>query len=61
VPEFQLTYEPDHRQAIASSWPESINDHAASEDWGWKPQLDLEQMTEVMLEAFQNRVVHIEP
>src|SRR5690606_32616358 len=49
-PGFQIKYEPDFRQAIADSWPSSIDDSAARKDWGWKHEFDMERMTEVMLE-----------
>lgn len=48
-PGFQVTYEPDFRQAIAESWTESIDDSTARNDWGWKPAFDLAKMTEDML------------
>ena len=50
IPEFTITYEPDFRQKIADSWPASIDDHQAREDWGWKHKYDLETMTKDMLE-----------
>ena len=50
IPEFTIDYSPDFRQAIADSWPASIDDTHARTDWGWKHEFDLEQMTEVMLE-----------
>ncbi len=53
LPEFKCTYEPDFRQQIAESWPESIDDGAASEDWGWKPAYDLERMTADMMEQLK--------
>lgn len=49
IPEFAISYKPDFRQAIADSWPKSIDDRAAREDWGWKPQFGLEEMTEDIL------------
>jgi len=50
IPEFEISYEPDFRQTIADSWPQSINDQEARADWGWKDKFSLEQMTEIMLE-----------
>jgi len=50
LPEFELTYQPDYRQAIADSWPSSIDDTSAQQDWGWKAQFDIDQMTQVMLD-----------
>ena len=50
IPEFSMTYKPDSRQAIADSWPQSIDDSVANKDWGWKPQYDLSLMTKDMLD-----------
>ena len=50
IPEFVCEYEPDFRQAIADSWPRTIDDSAAREEWGWVPQYDLPAMVTDMLE-----------
>jgi nucleoside-diphosphate-sugar epimerase len=49
IPEFEMAYAPDFRQAIADSWPKSINDAPARIDWGWEPSFELEEMTEDIL------------
>ncbi|MCB0585837.1 MAG: NAD-dependent epimerase/dehydratase family protein [Phaeodactylibacter sp.] len=49
-PAFEVSYKPDFRQEIASSWPESIDDSYAREHWGWKPQYGLPEMASDMLE-----------
>ncbi len=48
-PNFEINYKPDFRQKIASSWPHSIDDTEAREEWGWNPSFDLGKMTEEML------------
>jgi len=48
-PDFKITYEPDFRQQIAASWPQSIDDSRAREDWGWQPAYDLKSMTADMI------------
>jgi nucleoside-diphosphate-sugar epimerase len=55
IPEFVCNYKPDFRQAIADSWPKSIDDTSAREEWGWKPAYDLASMTEDMLEKLGKR------
>lgn len=55
MPEFEIDYKPDFRQAIADSWPESIDDSAAREEWGWKPSYDLDAMTKDMLENIKKK------
>jgi nucleoside-diphosphate-sugar epimerase len=50
IPEFEITYQPDSRQAIAESWPQSIDDSVAANDWNWKPEYNLQSMTRDMLE-----------
>ena len=49
LPNFKISYAPDFRQKIAESWPGSIDDSAAQEDWGWKLEYDMAKMTEDML------------
>ncbi len=56
IPEFEISYNPDHRQKIADSWPASIDDSVARSDWGWKPEFDLEKMTEMMLVNLKNKL-----
>ena len=50
IPEFEITYHPDFRQKIADSWPASIDDSAAREDWNWSHQFDISSMTKDMLD-----------
>jgi nucleoside-diphosphate-sugar epimerase len=49
MPEFEISYKPDFRQAIADTWPNSIDDSAAREEWGWNHEYDLDKMTKDML------------
>ncbi|MCK5260734.1 MAG: NAD-dependent epimerase/dehydratase family protein [Thermoplasmatales archaeon] len=55
IPEFTCNYKPDFRQAIADSWPRSIDDSVAREEWGWKPEYDLPTMTKDMLDKLIKR------
>lgn len=53
IPQFEIDYEPDFRQAIADSWPSSIDDTNAQEDWDWKHEFDLETMVDAMIEGIK--------
>lgn len=54
IPDFSIRYKPDYRQQIADSWPQSIDDSVARNDWGWKHEYDLARMTEDMLNNLQS-------
>lgn len=56
IPEFELSYDVDpDRQAIADSWPNSLDDTAAREEWGWDPKFDLDAMTRDMLKELSKK------
>lgn len=55
LPNFKISYSPDFRQEIAKSWPESIDDSKAKEDWNWQHSFDLERMTKVMLKNLMEK------
>ncbi|MDG6915648.1 MAG: NAD-dependent epimerase/dehydratase family protein, partial [Nitrososphaerota archaeon] len=55
VPGFRCEFVPDFRQKIADSWPESVDDGRARNDWGWKPKYDLASMTEDMIKELAAR------
>lgn len=57
IPDFEISYKPDFRQAIAESWPQSIDDTVAKNDWGWKPEFDLVKMSRDMIANVQ--AIHI--
>ena len=54
IPGFTIDYDPDYRQEIADSWPASLDDSKAREDWGWEPRFDLALTTREMLTRLQN-------
>jgi len=55
IPKFKCDYKPDFRQAIADTWPKTIDDSTARKEWGWKPDYDLEVMIKDMLEKLGKR------
>ncbi len=56
-PNFEIIYKPDFRQAIADSWPKSIDASVAEHDWGFKPTFDLAKMTEIMLQEIESKTI----
>jgi hypothetical protein len=56
IPDFRIGYKPDFRQAIADTWPHSVDDTIASADWGFKQSFDLEKMTSIMLDEIRNKL-----
>ena len=54
ITNFKIEYKPDFRQSIADSWPGSIDDSVARQDWGWQPAFDLKKMTQSMLENLRS-------
>lgn len=59
IPDFTISYAPDFRQAIADSWPQSIDDQMARQDWNWQPQFDLARMTTDMLSHLQEQYLEV--
>ncbi|MEM2143686.1 MAG: L-threonine 3-dehydrogenase [Candidatus Thorarchaeota archaeon] len=57
IKDFEIAYEPDFRQKIADSWPETIDDSVARQEWGWKPDFDLASMTEDMIRVLSKRLI----
>lgn len=55
VPEFKISYNSDYRQNIADSWPKSIDDSRAREDWGWAHKFDIKKMSENMLNSLHTK------
>ncbi len=56
VPALRVTYEPDFHQAIADSWPQTIDDSQARRDWGWTPEYDLQRMCDVAVVELGKRL-----
>ena len=56
-PDFTISYNPDFRQAIADSWPHSIDDREARQDWGWQQKYGLNELVDVMLTNLEKTLV----
>ena len=58
MPDFKMIYEVDTlKQSIADSWPDSLDDSCARQEWGWQPQYDLQKMTVDMLDKLKARLI----
>jgi nucleoside-diphosphate-sugar epimerase len=55
-PDFTIDYEPDFRQKIADSWPASIDDSSAREDWNWSNDFDISSMTNEMFKNLKEKI-----
>ena len=55
-PDFECEYKPDFRQKIAETWPRTIDDSCARQEWGWKPDYDLEKMVEDMMKRLSKKL-----
>ena len=56
IPEFEIHYKSDYRQAIADSWPQNIDDSVAFKDWNWKSSVNLQEMTSDMLKNIETLI-----
>ncbi len=57
IPAFKISYEPDFRQSIADSWPHSIDDSLARNDWNWNPKYNFESLVKNIIEGFKKKVL----
>lgn len=58
APDFEISYKPDFRQQIAEGWPQSINDSQARNDWGWRPQFGLTEMTQALYQGVKQKLAN---
>lgn len=56
-PDFEIEYQPDFRQKIADSWPDSIDDTAARRDWGWMPDYGIKELAKTMITNLKSTIV----
>jgi len=57
IPEFKINYAPDFRQKIADSWPKSIDDSSARNDWGWKEKYDTKALVKTMIDNVDTKLI----
>ena len=55
IPNFEISYKGDFRQAIADSWPQSLDDSNARKDWNWSHEFGLDQMTADMIKRLRHQ------
>lgn len=60
IPDFEMSYDVDFRQEIANTWPKKIDDSNATKDWDWKPDYDVDRMTEEMLSDLREQAANKE-
>lgn len=59
VPDFEISYQPDHRQDIADSWPHSLDDTYARADWGWRAKIGLDELVADMLAHIDGKALKL--
>ncbi|HEY8403072.1 MAG TPA: NAD-dependent epimerase/dehydratase family protein [Flavobacteriales bacterium] len=60
IPEFEISYAPDFRQQLADSWPNSIDDSHARNDWGWKAQYDVKALVKTMITEIRKKKLSVQ-
>lgn len=60
IPEFEISYIPDFRQELADSWPNSIDDSTAQNDWGWKAKYDTKALVKTMITEIKKKKLSIQ-
>ena len=58
IPDFEIDYKPDFRQGIADSWPDSVNDDAARNEWNWRHAFGLKELTTAMIDGMRSLLKH---
>lgn len=58
IPNFEIIYKPDSRQAIADSWPQIFDDSDARRDWNWRHEYDLQNLCDIMVKDIQEKYIN---